>query len=86
MAQESNSSRRQLEGLIVLGLRELKGLETGLNRQFAGLRRAPVRDRRAFLGSLVELEQRARRLEQLIDALEQGSPVSGRTESHKTVN
>jgi hypothetical protein len=75
MAHTSDANRQQLEGLIVMGLKELKGLETGLDRQFSELPGASPQERKRFLGELLYLEKRARRLEELIDALEEGSPA-----------
>jgi len=73
MRQEFDTDRRELEGLIVIGLRELKGLESGLDRQFAGLKSGSSKARESFLLNLMDLEERARWLEQLIDALEDGA-------------
>jgi hypothetical protein len=63
-------TRREAEGLIVTGLEEVKGLETSLNRRLTDLAGAPRQIRESFLLSLIELEEKALRLEQFVDALE----------------
>jgi hypothetical protein len=64
--------------LVLNRLKELKGIEVGLNKQFAGLRFASSKARVSFLQKLADLEERTLWLEGLMDALdagaEQGSP------------
>ncbi|HEY1755448.1 MAG TPA: hypothetical protein VGG72_08635 [Bryobacteraceae bacterium] len=64
--------RHVLESLIVTELRDLKGLESKLDQRFAGLRVASPRTRASFLRGLMDLDERARGLEELIDALAAG--------------
>jgi hypothetical protein len=66
-------NRPRLESLILNRLRELKGIEIGLDRQYAGLKFASSKARAAFLQGLEDLEKRALWLEGLIDALDAGA-------------
>jgi hypothetical protein len=66
-------SRRELETLIVIGLEELRGLETHLNQRLAALGKASRQRRISFLRNLIDLEERSRQLEELVDALDEGS-------------
>jgi hypothetical protein len=59
----------RLESLIVTELQELRGLESKLDQRFAGLGAASSNARVSFLEGLMDLEERARGLEQLVDAL-----------------
>jgi hypothetical protein len=63
-------NRPRLESLILNRLRELKGIEVGLDRQFAGLGAASSKARAAFLRKLDYLEKRALWLERLVDRLD----------------
>jgi hypothetical protein len=65
--------RQELESLIVTELRDLKGLESKLDQCFAGLRLASPRTRASFIRGLMDLEERARGLEELIDTLATGA-------------
>jgi hypothetical protein len=65
-------NRRELEGRIVLELRELKGLESKLNQRFAGLAAASSTARISFMAGLMDLAERARGLEELVDSLNEG--------------
>jgi hypothetical protein len=56
-----------LEGLIVSELEELKGREARLDRRFASLRAASPRTRASFLKGLMDLDEHARRVEELIE-------------------
>jgi hypothetical protein len=67
------TNRPRLESLILNGLRELKGIEVGLDRQYAGLKFASSKARAAFLQGLKDLETRALWLEGQIDALDAGA-------------
>jgi hypothetical protein len=70
--------RPRLESVIVNRLREMKGIEVGLDRQFAGLRFGSSKARAAFLRRLEDLQKRALWLERLVDAVdaeaERGGP------------
>ena len=76
MAQPRAERLALTEGLVLRRLQELKGLEAGLNRQFAGLRFASSigiassKTRASFRRRLLDLEQRAFWLERLIDGLD----------------
>jgi hypothetical protein len=64
---------RKLESLIVMELRDLKGLESKLDQRFAGLRAASPRTRASLLKGVMDLEERARGLDELIDELAAGA-------------
>jgi len=63
-------SRRELEGLILAGLQELRSLECLLSRKLATLGTAPRKARLSFLVNLIDLQERACRLEKLVDVLD----------------
>lgn len=69
-------TRSELEELIVTELRELKGLEDKLDRGFAALGFAPPGGRMSFLMGLIDLEEKARGLERLIDSLTENNPTA----------
>jgi hypothetical protein len=60
---------RELESRIVTELRDLKGLESELDQRFARLGEASPRTRASFVKGLLDLKQRTRGVEELIDAL-----------------
>jgi hypothetical protein len=62
-------NRRELEGLIVIGVEELTRLERLLTRQWDALATAPRDARVSFLSDLVQFQEKANRLERLVDAL-----------------
>lgn len=62
---------RQLEHLIVTELRDLKGLESKLDQRFASLGEASPGTRASFVKGLLDLKERTRGVEKLIDALAQ---------------
>jgi len=62
-------SRNELEGFILVGLRELRSLEYLLDRRLASLGTAPRQARLSFLVNLTDLQERACRLEKLVKAL-----------------
>jgi hypothetical protein len=64
------SNRRELEGLVLRGIQELKSLESSLDRRIAQLGRAPKQARTSFFLDLIHLEKRAQQLERIIDALD----------------
>jgi len=63
-------NRREVEGLIVTGLQEVKSLEFNLDQRLADLGGAPRQARVSFLLNLMELEEKALELEKFVDALE----------------
>ena len=67
---------RELEGLIVTEIRDLRGLESKLDRRFASLEAGSPRTRAFFLKGLMDLDKRARGIEDLIDALSQVDALS----------
>ena len=64
------------EELIVTELRELKGLEDKLDQGFAVLGVASPRARLSFLMGLIDLEERTRGLERLINSLNEDNPTA----------
>lgn len=62
--------RATLEGQIATGLEEVKGLQSGLNRRFRSLGTASRQAHISFLLNLIDLQERARWLEGLVDALD----------------
>jgi hypothetical protein len=64
-------SRRELEGLVVFGLQEIRRLERLLNRKWKTLEAAPQNARVSFLRNLAEFQEQASLLEKLIDALDE---------------
>lgn len=64
------TQRSRLEGQIVAGLQEIKGLQSGLDQRFTILGNASRNARISFLLSLIDLQERARRLEELVNVLE----------------
>jgi hypothetical protein len=64
------ASRRELEALIVFGLKEVWRLETILRQQWETIETASEEARASFLWSLTEFEQHTSRLEKLVDALD----------------
>jgi hypothetical protein len=66
----------ELEKLIVSELQEVRGLENKLGRGFAVLGVASPRARLSFLSSLVDLQERTRGLERLIDSLNEGDQTA----------
>lgn len=68
--QSKSEKRALLENLVLDRLQELKVMEIGLDRQFAGLRFASSRARALFLRRLLDFDQRALRLERLVDGLD----------------
>jgi len=69
-------TRRELESLIVLGLEEIKRLESSLDRRFAGLKSAPPQARASFLLNLAALSEKTRWMEQMIDALDEATHLA----------
>ncbi len=71
---------RELEHLIVTELRDLRGLESKLDQRFARLGEASRRTRASFVKGLLDLEERTRGVEELIDTLakdaHQAAPAS----------
>jgi hypothetical protein len=63
-------SRREIEQLILVGLREVRTMERNLNHGFETLATARAEARVAFLSSLQDLERRTIRLERLMEALD----------------
>ena len=59
----------ELEKLIITELRELRGLKDRLDQGFAVLGFASPQVRLSFLMGLIDLEERTRGLERLIDSL-----------------
>jgi hypothetical protein len=68
--------RNELEGRIVAQLQQLRSLESKLDRRFAGLSAAPSRARLSFLAGLIDLENRANGLAQLVDSLNEINPAA----------
>ncbi len=68
--QAIETNRPRLESLILIRLRELKGIEIGLHRQFPRLASASSTVRASFLQKLGDLERRAQGLEGLIDTID----------------
>jgi hypothetical protein len=64
------TKRGRLEGQIVAGLQEIKGLLSGLDQRFKTLGNASRHARFSFLLKLLYLQERARGLEELIAALD----------------
>lgn len=81
MTQFLANNRPFFETLILDQLQELKGMETGLKRQFASLRMASPKTRAPFVQKLADLNARAIRLERLIDALEEDGATSAKSHS-----
>jgi hypothetical protein len=67
---------REIEGRIVTELRDLRGLESKLDQRFAGLSAASSKARLSFLAGLMDLEERARGLEKLVDALNEDNQTA----------
>jgi|SRR5579862_3012766 len=76
--QQAMWSRNELEGLIVMGLRDIRSLECLLGRRFATLGTAPQKTRLSFLRNLIDLQEKTRRLEKLVSVL---NDVTRRNES-----
>lgn len=75
MTPTLEQDRPFLENLILNRLQEIKGIETGLGRQFASLKLGSAKARAPFVRQLAELQERALWLERLVDALDQaGEP------------
>jgi hypothetical protein len=72
MEESLMKNRRELEGRIVLELRTLKSLESKLNQRFAGLAAASSTARISFMAGLMNLAERTRKLEELVDSLSDG--------------
>ena len=72
-------SRREIEQMILVALGQLQTMEENLNRRFRALATARQEERSAFHASVRELQNRAGRLEQLINALD-------RLDSHTVSN
>jgi hypothetical protein len=66
-------SRRELEGLIELVVGDLRSAERELQQRYGSLSAANGAERRAFLTSLSDLQQRASLAEHLITAMEASS-------------
>jgi hypothetical protein len=66
-------SRREIEHMILDALNEIRALERNLSRRFGALATARKTARMAFLLSLKDLDSRTRRLERLMEALDQTS-------------
>lgn len=66
-------SRREIEQMILVALREIRTMEGNLNRRYGSLATARTEARATFLSSLQDLESRTTRVERLIEALEQQS-------------
>ena len=66
----------ELEKLIVIELRELRGLENKLDQGFPVLGVASPRARLSFLMGLIDLEERTSGLERLIDSLNEGNQTA----------
>ena len=66
-------NRAELEGLIVIGVEEVRRLEVVLKRQWAAIASGPSRGsaRKSFLRSLAKFEEQASQIEKLLDVLEQ---------------
>ncbi len=64
------TTRGRLEGQIVASLQEIKGLQSGLDQRFKTLGNASRQARFSFLLNLLDLQERARGLEELIAALD----------------
>ncbi len=72
-------SHREAEDFILTGLQEVKSLEMSLDRRLADLGGASQQTRVSFLLNLIDLEKKAERLEQFVNALErprQTKPVA----------
>jgi hypothetical protein len=58
-----------LEGLILMGLQDIRNLESRLDRRIATLGTAPQKTRLSFLRNVIDLQERTRRLEKLVGVL-----------------
>jgi hypothetical protein len=63
-------SRKELEGLVALAIREIHTAEANLERQYRSLAKAGIRERFSFVRSLNELDGRVSQLEQLVGQFE----------------
>lgn len=66
-------SPNELDGLILMGLRDIRGLECLLDRRLATLGTAPRKARLSFLANLIDLQERACRLEKLVSVLDESN-------------
>jgi hypothetical protein len=66
-------NRKELEGLVALGIQEIRAAERGLQARYGSLKKANLAKRLSFLESLDELARRASQLERLVDQLDDRS-------------